>query len=159
MFALQTANHQLLITNRRIYFASQSTLSRKPQTSCVALRSPEPVEGSERSESNGSTLKTQNYLACFPRRCYNKVMAYKFFNKRQLEFLQKGFGFTDRQMQIIELICRGTNNTGLSNILKITPQTAKTHVRNICRKTHSRGRSELILTLLHHSRHLRHFKD
>ena len=81
-------------------------------------------------------------------------MATKFFNKIQREFLQKGFGYTDRQMQIVELICAGTNHTGLSKILKITPLTAKTHVRNICRKAHSRGRADLILTLLHHSRHL-----
>jgi len=81
-------------------------------------------------------------------------MATKFFNKIQREFLQKGFGYTDRQMQIVELICAGTNNTGLSKILKITPLTAKTHVRNICRKAHARGRADLILTLLHHSRHI-----
>jgi DNA-binding CsgD family transcriptional regulator len=86
-------------------------------------------------------------------------MACKFFNNAQRQFLQKGFGFTDRQMQIIDLICGGCNNTGLSNVLKITPQTAKTHVRNICRKTRDKGRANLILVLLHHSRHLCHYTD
>jgi len=81
-------------------------------------------------------------------------MASKFFNEKQLKFLQEGFGYTKRQMQIVKLICAGLNNSGLSNILRITPQTAKTHVRNICRKAHARGRADLILTLLRHSRHI-----
>jgi len=54
------------------------------------------------------------YLIFF---CYNITMSYKFFNKRQLKFIQKGFGYTDRQMQIIELICQNLNNVGLGAMM------------------------------------------
>jgi DNA-binding CsgD family transcriptional regulator len=86
-------------------------------------------------------------------------MAHKFFNKRQLEFIQKGFGYSDRQMKIIQLIFQKLNNVGVAKEAKITYNTAKTHVRNICRKANAHSRAELILTLLNCTRHLRNSKD
>jgi len=44
-------------------------------------------------------------------------MSYKFFNKRQLEFIQKGFRYADRQMRIIEFICQNLNNVGLGAMM------------------------------------------
>lgn len=86
-------------------------------------------------------------------------MSCKFFNKRQLEFTQKGYGYTDRQMKIIQLICQNLNNVGVAKKANITYNTAKTHVRNICRKAVAHSRAELILTLLNCTRHIRNFKD
>ena len=82
-------------------------------------------------------------------------MPHKLFNQEQLQFIQKGFRYTDRQMQIIDLICQNLNNVGVAKEAGITYNTAKTHVRNICRKAHANSRASLILILLHHSRHLR----
>ena len=86
-------------------------------------------------------------------------MSYKLFNKRQLKFIQKGFGYSGRQMQIINLICQNLNNVGVAKEAKITYNTAKTHVRNICRKANAHSRASLILTLLNRTRRLRRFKD
>ena len=75
------------------------------------------------------------------------------FNTRQWDHIQKGYHFTDRQIQIVKSVCDGLENMQIAKKFGIKYNTARTHVRNICRKVTVRGRAELILRLIQVSKH------
>jgi DNA-binding CsgD family transcriptional regulator len=43
----------------------------------------------------------------------------------------KGKGLTARELEVLRLIARGFSNKEIANILKISPDTVKTHIKNI----------------------------
>ena len=54
---------------------------------------------------------------------------------------------TPRQKQVTALVCQGYTNRQIAARLKISPETVKTHVRNILYKFNLHRRSELLRTL------------
>jgi len=71
-----------------------------------------------------------------------------FLKSKQWRYIQKQYRLTYRQFYITKLICDGLDNNQLAKKCHISYNTAKTHVRNICRKVSVRGRAELILRLI-----------
>ncbi len=61
----------------------------------------------------------------------------------QWAYLQRRYDLTARERQVAELVCQGLKNNGIASRLKVRPETVKTHVRNIFRKT--RVRSKILL--------------
>ena len=54
------------------------------------------------------------------------------------------YSLTDREMDIVELLCTGLTNKAIAEKLYISPQTVRTHVRNIMTKTNSNNRTEIL---------------
>lgn len=51
-------------------------------------------------------------------------------------------GLTTREVQILDLLCKGTQNKIIANKLHLSENTVKVHVRNIYKKMHVRNRTE-----------------
>lgn len=52
---------------------------------------------------------------------------------------------TDRERQVLHLVARGMNNTGIAEALGLSPLTAKTHVSRIMGKLGARDRAQLVI--------------
>lgn len=52
-------------------------------------------------------------------------------------------GLTIKQWEISQLICRGYTNGGIGQVLGISPETVKTHLRAICKKLKIKRRTEI----------------
>ena len=49
---------------------------------------------------------------------------------------------TNREVEIMDLVCRGTQNKNIAGRLKLSENTVKAHIRNIYKKMHVRNRTE-----------------
>ena len=58
---------------------------------------------------------------------------------------------TNREVQIVELLCKGFSDFAIADQLNISTHTVKTHLRNIYSKTDLRSRSELIVGYLNNT--------
>lgn len=67
---------------------------------------------------------------------------------RQWAYLQRRYELTRRERQVAELVCRGQRNSSIATRLKVRPETVKTHVRNIYRKTGVKGKVLLVLRFI-----------
>ena len=63
----------------------------------------------------------------------------------QWAHLQRRYDLTPRERQIAELICQGLRNDSIATKLAVRPETVKTHVRNVYRKTGVRSKVLLLL--------------
>jgi DNA-binding NarL/FixJ family response regulator len=52
---------------------------------------------------------------------------------------------TTREVEILDLLCKGTQNKLIAHRLNLSENTIKAHVRNIYRKLHVRNRTEAAL--------------
>ncbi|MEW2180069.1 response regulator transcription factor [Streptomyces sp. NPDC005406] len=52
---------------------------------------------------------------------------------------------SDRERQVLALVARGLNNTGIAETLGLSPLTAKTHVSRIMGKLGARDRAQLVI--------------
>ena len=66
----------------------------------------------------------------------------------QWAYLQKRFHLTARERQVVELVCQGLTNSGIAARLRVRPETVKTHVRNVYRKTGVGGKVLLLLKFI-----------
>lgn len=57
--------------------------------------------------------------------------------------LYSKYGITEREKEIIQLICEGRTNKEIGEILFISPITVRDHLSNVYRKTGVRGRTQL----------------
>ncbi len=62
--------------------------------------------------------------------------------------LQRLFGLTATEARVCSLLARGETVATVSQVLEISPHTARTHVKRILRKTGARGQSDLQRRLL-----------
>ena len=67
---------------------------------------------------------------------------------RQWEFIKKRYRMTNRELEIVRLVCLGLNNEQIAFNLKIKHGTVKTHVRNIYRKTWVNNKVLMLLKFL-----------
>lgn len=58
--------------------------------------------------------------------------------------LASSFGITEREQEIIRLICEGKTNKEIAGILFISPVTVRDHTSNIFRKTGVKSRTQLV---------------
>jgi DNA-binding NarL/FixJ family response regulator len=52
------------------------------------------------------------------------------------------FMLTTREVEILDLVCKGTQNKIIAGLLKLSENTVKVHIRNIYKKMHVRNRTE-----------------
>lgn len=57
------------------------------------------------------------------------------------------FQLTDRELEVLELICEGFSNKEISKKLSISVYTVKDHMKHILEKTHTTSRGELVAIL------------
>jgi DNA-binding CsgD family transcriptional regulator len=58
-----------------------------------------------------------------------------------------GPGFTVREQEVARALLRGESGAEILHTLGISRETLKTHVRNLCEKTGTRGRTQLVAHL------------
>ena len=56
-------------------------------------------------------------------------------------------GFTRREQEVARALLRGESSEEIRHVLGISRETPKTHVRNLCEKTGTRGRTQLVAHL------------
>lgn len=71
----------------------------------------------------------------------------------QWAYLQRRYELTTRERQVAELVCRGLRNDRIAAHLRVRPETVKTHVRNIYRKTGVRSKMLLLLRFIAEAEH------
>jgi DNA-binding NarL/FixJ family response regulator len=62
---------------------------------------------------------------------------------------QKGDGVTEREREIIDLLCRGCTNREIAENLSLSEHTIKAHLNRIFRKFNASSRSKLITLVMH----------
>jgi DNA-binding NarL/FixJ family response regulator len=70
-----------------------------------------------------------------------------YFRFPDIELLNQGNVFTEREFEIIKYIATGLDSKDIAGKLFISQNTVNTHRRNILKKTHKANISELILEL------------
>ena len=65
---------------------------------------------------------------------------------------QKGDGVTEREKEIIDLVCRGCTNREIAESLSLSEHTIKAHLNRIFRKFNASSRSKLITLVMHQRR-------
>ena len=69
-------------------------------------------------------------------------------DKKQWMCLQKQYHLTNRELQVVQFVCRGYNNNEIAKTLKIKPGTVKTHLRNIYRRVRVNSKIRLFLRFI-----------
>jgi DNA-binding NarL/FixJ family response regulator len=64
-----------------------------------------------------------------------------------LEHAKAEYLLTNKEVRVLELLCRGCSNKEISAELFISEHTAKDHVKNIMRKMGTTSRSEVMALL------------
>ena len=75
---------------------------------------------------------------------HNTVM---YITKVQWNYLQECYGFTERQMQILELLSDGQDSNAISRRLKIRYNTVKAHLGHMYKRTGAQNKADLIVQL------------
>ena len=76
---------------------------------------------------------------------FTKVGLNQFLTQNELE--NRWSSLSQREQQVVALICLGHRNYEIANILGIAPETVKTHLQRIFDKFHLRSSRELRLAL------------
>jgi DNA-binding NarL/FixJ family response regulator len=67
----------------------------------------------------------------------------------------RGEGVTEREREIIELVCRGCTNREIATSLSLSEHTIKAHLNRIFRKCNASSRSKLITLMIHQNSFIR----
>ena len=73
--------------------------------------------------------------------CADNLAALK---SAQIAEVAEAAGLSKRELEVFDFIARGYNSTYIANSLFISPNTARTHIRNIYRKLGVASREELL---------------
>jgi ATP/maltotriose-dependent transcriptional regulator MalT len=76
---------------------------------------------------------------------FTKVGLNQFLSQNELQ--ERWESLSQREQQVVALICLGYRNYEIAQTLSIAPETVKTHLQHIFDKFHLRGSKELRLTL------------
>ena len=57
------------------------------------------------------------------------------------------FQLTDRELEVLVLLCEGFSNKIISKKLSISVHTVKDHIKHIMEKTHTTSRGEIVAIL------------
>ena len=71
------------------------------------------------------------------------------FDEKQWGYLQRRYGLTLRERQVIKRICVGFRNEEIAKDINIALGTVKTHIRNIYLKTQTRSKIAVLLRFLY----------
>lgn len=78
------------------------------------------------------------------------VVVMEFLGEEQIAADYK-FKFSKRESEIIDGLIQGKNNTQLANLLNLSENTIKTHIKNIYKKTGVSNRTELAYLLMYNA--------
>ena len=76
---------------------------------------------------------------------FTKVGLNQFITQKELQ--ERWSSLSDREQQVVALICLGSRNYEIAQTLGIAPETVKTHLQHIFDKFHLRGSRELRVAL------------
>lgn len=77
------------------------------------------------------------------------VLNFVLFDEKQWAYLQRRYGLTLRERQVIKRVCKGYRNREIAKDINIALSTVKTHIRNIYRKTQTRSKIAVLLRFLY----------
>jgi DNA-binding CsgD family transcriptional regulator len=69
-------------------------------------------------------------------------------DEHQWIYVRSQYHLTPRELQIAKLACRGMSNKQMAQTLNINSGTVKTHIRNIYRRVHVRGKVAMLLRFI-----------
>ena len=75
-------------------------------------------------------------------------------SEKQWSHVKKRYNMTPREFQIAKSVCQGLNNEEIAKQLNIMPDTVKTHIRNIYRKTWVHNKISMLLRFVEDSSYL-----
>jgi len=70
------------------------------------------------------------------------------FSVKQWMFLKNRYNLTNKELQVVILICRGYNNNEIGERLNIKLGTVKTHIKNIYTRTGTKNKMLLLLKFI-----------
>lgn len=70
-----------------------------------------------------------------------------YITKTQWNYLQECYGFTERQMQILELLFDGQDSDVIAHRLKISYNTVKAHLGHMYKRVGVQNKAELVVQL------------
>jgi len=68
--------------------------------------------------------------------------------EEQWHYIRNLYHLTARELQVAILVCRSFDNKEIADVLKISPGTVKTHLRNIYRRVHVKSKISLLLKFI-----------
>lgn len=74
---------------------------------------------------------------------------YLSLDKNAFSDLKEKYGVSEREIEIIMLLCRGLSYKEIAYDLSISYQTVKTHINNVCRKCSLNSRVQLLNYIMH----------
>ena len=77
------------------------------------------------------------------------MSSFVLFNEKQWAYIQNRYQLTQREKQIMELVCKGYRNEEIAEEINIALGTVKTHIRNIHRKTQTKSKIATLLRFLY----------
>lgn len=73
-------------------------------------------------------------------------------SEKDWSYLKRFYSLSPRESEVAKLVCLGLNNAEIAMRLKMAPGTAKTHTKNIYRRTRARNRISLLLMFVNAAR-------
>jgi DNA-binding NarL/FixJ family response regulator len=70
------------------------------------------------------------------------------FTKEHWSYIQRCYHLTARELQVAELICKGSNNDEITKALKIKAGTVKAHIRNIYQRIRVKNKIAMLLKFI-----------
>lgn len=101
--------------------------------------------------SNTGNYAIRAFLIERKRKEYSHILVLleKTIGTHSINFLmaKTKFQLTDRELEVLELLCEGFSNKEISKKLSISVYTVKDHMKHILEKTHTTSRGELVAIL------------
>jgi DNA-binding NarL/FixJ family response regulator len=64
------------------------------------------------------------------------------------DVMKSKMNLTRREKDVIQLLAKGSSNKDIADSLNISITTVKTHLRNSCKKTSAKNRTDLVIKFL-----------
>jgi ATP/maltotriose-dependent transcriptional regulator MalT len=73
---------------------------------------------------------------------------YQYHHPRRTRLRGAYTALTNRELEVVDLICDGHSNDSIASQFVISTETVKRHMTNICQKLHVNSRLEVAVTML-----------
>jgi DNA-binding CsgD family transcriptional regulator len=91
------------------------------------------------------------------KRVHHMILVEAIVEKRSIKDsqIQVGFKFSDREMEVLRLVCGGNTNQEIADRLFVSPYTIKDHVRHIMAKLGVKSRNRIVSAIKNHYEEVR----
>ncbi len=111
---------------------------------------PDKPESKVFYNKNGNPFSVRAFCVGFSRNnqkpTHIMVLIENIVEKRKIDYkkIKYNYKLTERELEVVELICNGLPNKEISKLLSISEYTVKDHIKNIMQKMNISSRSEII---------------